>query len=201
LSVLSRLAHLGLTEDLQSTAATLAVVQLACLAVVAATWRTWGQYTVTAAVLTFIASVVIAFLVQLEHLKSVRPSFLISAYLFVSILLDVGRVRTAWLQGDSISRAAILIVTIVIKLILLGLETVEKRQILYPSEKGLSQETTSGPFSRGFFTWLNGLLRSGFSSILTVEGLPSIYERLAANSVHARFDKAWRECGCRPKLR
>ncbi len=78
-----------------------------------------------------------------------------------------------------------------VKAALLSLETVEKRRLLLPNEKSLSTEGTSGPFSRGFFVWLNGLLRSGYATLLTPESLPSIYEKIAAEKTHSTFGRAW----------
>ena len=129
-----------------------------------------------------------------EHIKSIRPSFLISLYFFASLLLDTARVRTEWLLLISGPYAATLTATIVAKLALLCLETVEKRRILLLTEKKPSIESTSGPFNRGFFVWLNGLLRQGFVTLLSSQTLPSVHEKLAADKTHLRFHDAWSKC-------
>lgn len=83
------------------------------------------------------------------------------------------------------------------KLSLLVLETVEKRKILIKTEKTPSKESLSGPFSRGFFIWLNSLLLSGWATVLTNNDLPAIYEKLSSEKLGLRFGKAWSrgECG------
>jgi len=161
--------------------------------VVASTWNNnRGPSTIASAVLNFLTSLALIGLLQLEHVKSVRPSFIVSAYLLVSVLLDVSRVRTAWLRDAGTGYAVTLSLGLGFKLFILLLETVEKRRLLQQSDKDISVESTSGPFNRGLFVWLNGLLKAGFTKLLTLESLPSINEKLAADKIHDRFDTAWK---------
>ncbi|RYP53067.1 hypothetical protein DL768_001844 [Monosporascus sp. mg162] len=176
------------------TGVLLSLAQLAGLILVALTWTVRERIALTASVLGFIASLFLLYLLKLEHVRSIRPSFLISAFLLVSILLDVSRVRTEWLRGANLTFAAVITSALSVKAVILSLETVEKRRLLPLSEKGISTESTSGPFNRGFFVWLNGLLQAGFSSLLTLESLPSIYEKLAADKTHAKFNSEWTHC-------
>jgi len=169
-------------------------VQLAALVIVAVSPALRGHLSLAAAVLNLLTGPAVALLAHTEHVKSVRPSFLLSAYLFASSLLDAASARTEWLEGSSTAYASILTTAAAIKLVLLSLETVEKRRLLHYNEKGISTESTSGPFSRGLFVWLTGLLRTGFMSILTSDTLPSIYEKLASEKIHARFAGAWEKC-------
>ncbi len=182
-------------------AAALCTVQLASLVVVAAQAEVGERFSVAAAVLKFLAGLAVLVLSYFEHLKSVRPSFLLSTYLFVSLLLDAAVVRTEWLLGANTTYAGVLTATVAIEAILLTLETVEKRRLLYLHEKSLSAESTSGPFNRGFFVWLNGLLHTGYATLLTPESLPSIYEKTAADKTHARFEKAWLKSRSKAKER
>lgn len=146
---------------------------------------------IAAAAVSFIAGVVLVLLSHLEHVKSVRPSFLVSVYLFLSLLFDCARVRTEWLLHNSAAFAGTLSASVLAKLVLLALETVEKRKFLLPQEKVLSPESTSGPFNRGFFVWLNSLLRTGYASLLTVDTLPAIYEKLSSKSLADKFESDW----------
>ncbi|KAH8889119.1 putative ABC transporter [Thozetella sp. PMI_491] len=130
-------------------------------------------------------------LTHLEHIKSIRPSFLISLYLAATLLFDVARVRTAWLLSTDVATAAVLTVSIVAKLLLVALETREKRKSMLLTEKEPSLESTSGPFNRGLFVWLNGLLASGYSSLLSPSALPATYEELESASLLQRFRDAW----------
>jgi len=182
------------TDYYKVTGVLLLLVQLAGLFLVALTWTVRERTAVAASVLDFIAGLFLVCLLRLEHVRSIRPSFLISAFLLISILLDVSRVRTEWLRGAGLTFAAILTSTLSVKIIILSLETVEKRRLLPLRNKRMSTESTSGPFNRGFFVWLNALLQAGFSSLLSLESLPSIYEKLAADKTHEKIDSEWTRC-------
>ena len=149
-----------------------------------------------AAVLNLLASLCIIVLAHVEHIKSIRPSFLLTAYLFVSLLLDAARLRTEWLISVNTAYAAELSTSAAIKLTLLVLESVEKRKILIDTEKSPSKESLSGPFSRGFFIWLNSLLVTGWATVLTNNDLPAIYEKLSSEKLGVRFGKAWSKGEC-----
>ena len=148
----------------------------------------------TGTILDLVAALAIVILADLEHIRSIRPSFLVSAYLFVTLLLDLARVRTAWLVPDNRAYSACLSATFAIKFALLVLENVEKRKWLVPSEKANSGESVSGPFNRGLFAWLNGLLRNGYSVLLTGDALPAIHEKLLSRELSTRFADSWTRC-------
>ncbi|KAJ6438338.1 ABC multidrug transporter [Purpureocillium lavendulum] len=172
------------------TAALYATLQIALLAVVAS--RHASRLSIAAAVLGLLASFAIVLLSHLEHVKSIRPSFLLTVYLVASLLFDVARLRTGWLlaASKSSSFAGVLSACVALKLSLLVLETVEKRSILIDG-RAPSQESTSGPLNRGFFVWLNPLLITGWATMLTNNALPTINERLSSRCLEARFAAKW----------
>jgi ATP-binding cassette, subfamily C (CFTR/MRP), member 1 len=171
----------------------LSLTQTAGLVITASTWNNREPSTTASAVFSFLAGLALVGLLQLEHVRSIRPSFIVSVYLLVSAFLDISRVRTAWLRGASTGHAVTLSFNLGFKLFILMFETVEKRRLLPKSDKDISIESTSGPFNRGLFVWLNSLLRAGFTNLLTLESLPSINERLATDKIHHRFDTAWKQ--------
>lgn len=151
------------------------------------------HFSLAAAILNLLAAFAIVLLAHIEHVKSIRPSFLLTAYLFVSLLFDAARLRTEWLMLLNLSYAATLSTSTVFKLAVLVLETIEKRKILITADHVPSKESTSGPFSRGFFVWLNSLLFSGWATVLTNNDLPTIYEKLSSEKLALRFGKAWQK--------
>jgi ATP-binding cassette, subfamily C (CFTR/MRP), member 1 len=159
--------------------------------VVTSTGRIKTQFTIAAGVLNVVVAAVVVLLSHLEHVKSIRPSFLLSAYLFASLLFDATRVRTEWLLSVNAAYASILTTSTAVKVLMLTLETVEKRKLLLGEEQGRSRESTSGPLSRGLFVWLTDLLTAGFATVLTVSDLPSIFESLKSAKVFETFHKAW----------
>ncbi|KAF0639068.1 hypothetical protein FPSE5266_00902 [Fusarium pseudograminearum] len=181
------------------TSATYAVLQVVLLALVPSAKELNTRFSLAAAILNLLAAFSIVLLAHVEHVKSVRPSFLLTAYLFVTLLFDAARLRTEWLLSLNVAYAATLSTSAVVKLALLVLETVEKRKILISSDKPISKESTSGPFSRGFFVWLNSLLISGWATVLTNNDLPTIYEKLSSEKLAVRFGKAWQRASLSSK--
>ncbi|KAF4466489.1 multidrug resistance-associated [Fusarium albosuccineum] len=157
------------------------------------------RFSLAAAIVNLLAAFSIVLLAHIEHVKSIRPSFLLTAYLFVSLLFDATRLRTEWLISRNLSYAAVLSTSTTFKLALLVLETIEKRRILINADKAPSKESTSGPFSRGFFVWLNSLLISGWATVLTNNDLPAIYEKLSSEKLEIRFGAAWQKATRRSK--
>ncbi|KAM0196950.1 hypothetical protein ACHAPI_005499 [Fusarium lateritium] len=175
------------------TSAVYAALQVALVALVPSVKQLNTRFSLAAAILNLLAAFSILVLAHVEHVKSIRPSFLLTVYLFISLLFDAARLRTEWLLSINIAYAAILSCSTAFKLALLVLETIEKRRILISDEKSISKESTSGPFSRGFFVWLNSLLISGWATVLTNNDLPTIYEKLSSEKLAVRFGKAWRK--------
>ncbi|TFB04442.1 Multidrug resistance-associated protein 1 [Trichoderma ghanense] len=166
-------------------------IQVGSLALVASSRRLTTRFSLAAAILNLVAACCIVLLSHIEHVKSIRPSFLLTSYLFTSLLFDAARLRTEWLLSVNVAYAAVLSTSTILKLALLVLENVEKRRILLDSSKEPSTESTSGPFSRGFFVWLNSLLISGWATVLTLHDLPAIYEKLSSEKLAIIFTKRW----------
>ncbi|KAJ5178366.1 ABC transporter integral membrane type 1 [Penicillium coprophilum] len=175
-------------------ATALAGIQVVLLVFSATQYYPEQHVSLAGATLSLIAALSIVVLLYLEHSRAVRPSFLVSAYLFITLLLDIARVRTAWLLPYGRAYPACLTASLVTELLLLVLANVEKRKWLLPAEKTQSTESTSGLFSRGSFAWLNELLRKGHSLLLTGDALPNIHEKLSSSDLSDRFAKSWALC-------
>ncbi|KAJ8110042.1 hypothetical protein ONZ43_g5980 [Nemania bipapillata] len=87
--------------------------------------------------------------------------------------------------------AATLSASLAVKIALLTLEAIEKRRLLVGSDREYAPESTSGPFSRGFFLWLNSLLLSGFGKVLSLADLPSISEKLDSKVLEKDLSETW----------
>ncbi|KAI0143174.1 P-loop containing nucleoside triphosphate hydrolase protein [Xylariaceae sp. FL1272] len=142
--------------------------------------------------LSLVSGLSLALLSHLEHAKSIRPSFLISFYLLITVLLDATRTRTRWLLESDNGAAATLSASLAIKIVLLILEAIGKRRLLAGVDRECSTESTSSLFDRGLFFWLNPLLLSGFGHILAVADLPAINEKLDSTELHESLSKAWK---------
>lgn len=185
------------------TASALAGLHVGLVAITASSKSLNTNLSLASAVLGLLAACCIVILAHVEHVKSIRPSFILTIYLFISLLFDAARLRTEWLLSVNKAYAGVLSAVAGVKVALIVLESVEKRSILIDNGKTPSQESTSGPLSRGFFVWLNPLLITGWANMLTNNDLPVIYEKLSSRKLEARFSKKWdrgMEKPCVPEL-
>lgn len=134
----------------------------------------------------------IALLSHFEHKRSVRPSFLVSLYILITLIFDIARARTHWLMREGESIAVILTAIVGLKLIMLIIESIEKRHILLSAYKEISTESTSGLFNRALFCWLNPLLLKGYVNVLSAENLFQITEDLSSIEVTESLQRGWR---------
>ncbi|EQB44229.1 ABC transporter [Colletotrichum gloeosporioides Cg-14] len=152
---------------------------------------THTRATIPAAVLGLLASLGVGLLSWLEHDRSVRPSFVLSTYLFLSVLLDTARARTLWMLGPNQTIPAIFTCTLALRAVMILLESTEKRRILVPQHKGYSKEVTSGTFNRSVFFWLTSLFTNGYRNILKLEDLYPLDPKLASEPLYKKLADAW----------
>lgn len=152
---------------------------------------THTRATIPAAVLGLLASLGVGLLSWLEHDRSVRPSFVLSMYLFLSVLLDTARARTLWMLGPNQTIPAIFTCTLALRAVMILLESTEKRRILVPQHKGYSKEVTSGTFNRSVFFWLTSLFINGYRNILKLEDLYPLDPKLASEPLYKKLADAW----------
>ncbi|KAF5599389.1 multidrug resistance [Fusarium pseudoanthophilum] len=144
-----------------------------------------SRRTSAAASLAFIAALLLVPLSWIEHSRAPRPSTAIAAYLSVTLLFDIARVRTSWLLVPSAvdqSYASVLTVSTVLKAVMVCLESRQKEKWLGWDVKQHSPEETSGIWNLGVFFWLNTLFMKGYRVILTLDSLYPLDKALAAET-------------------
>jgi ATP-binding cassette subfamily C (CFTR/MRP) protein 1 len=144
--------------------------------------------TIAAAALDLAATVAIGLLSPLEHSKSLRPSILLSVFLFFTTILDIARARTEWLLSGSSVTPAVFVAALAVKSLLLVLEAFSK---VSRAQAPDMPERTSGIYSLSFLAWLNPLIYRGNRRNLTVQDLYPVDERISSASVDARLQKQW----------
>jgi len=87
---------------------------------------------VPAAALGLCVSLALMLLTCFEHIKSTKPSSLISTYLLFSLVFDAAQTRTLFLRGGQPSLAAVSTTSTAIKVAMLILESKSKRAYLKP---------------------------------------------------------------------
>ncbi|OQE34379.1 hypothetical protein PENCOP_c018G04493 [Penicillium coprophilum] len=147
--------------------------------------------TVAESALAFIASLGLYLLSQLEHLRSIRPSPIINGYILLTLLFDIARVRTLFLNSNDKSIAGVFSSMIGVKVMVLLAEAVEKRKLLLGPYRDMSPEETSGIYSKSFFFWLNQLMKTGFQRILQNRDLYPIDNEMSSSVLQHRMKDAW----------
>lgn len=147
---------------------------------------------IPAALLSFLASLVVLYLSSVEHTRSVRPSSIINVYLFFSILLDVPQARTLWLRLGWTAVPGIFTAGLFAKVIVLCLEARNKRMLLLPPYRLHTPEVLANIFDRTVLWWLNSLLLKGYGTILSIDGLFPIDNGLSSDGIERSFCHYWK---------
>ncbi|RDW64654.1 hypothetical protein BP6252_10305 [Coleophoma cylindrospora] len=173
----------------QFAAASLASIQLALL-IYWSISSTRTQASIVSTALSFLASLALIFLTSIEHARSVRPSTIICIYLSFDILLSLPQCRTLWLRNQK-GIGSVFTIGLVIEVIMLWLESRGKRRFLRNPYRLYPPEVLGGIWNRITLWWLNPLFRKGSSTLLTFKTLYNIDNKLSANDVYLKFQRAW----------
>ncbi|OBS23407.1 hypothetical protein FPOA_03955 [Fusarium poae] len=138
--------------------------------------------------LTFVASLLACALSYKEHSCARRPSTLLNVYVLLTLLFDIVQARTAWLLiSGSSQQARLFTASVVVKAVILCLETIPKTRWIHWNAEEHSPEESSGVFSVGVFAWLNQLFIRGYRGVLKIEDLYPLDESMASDRLQNRF--------------
>lgn len=156
---------------------------------------TYTRITIASSALTLVLSLLYALLSSLEHRSSIRPPFLISIYLALSVLFDAARARTIWMlpNADSSAIPAVFTTSLALRAVMLLLESAEKRSILLDEYSNVSEEGVSGPYNLGVFYWLSSLFFAGYRKVLKHEDLYPLDEELRSELLAKKISDAWKK--------
>lgn len=141
--------------------------------------------------LAFIAALGLLPLSIYEHYRSIRPSFVLEVYLLLSILFETVRARTIWMLHENDATAAVFTSTLVLKVVMFVLESIEKRSLLLPGHQHGSVEATSGTLARAFMVWLHPLLWTGYKREIALADLVFTDDGLSIETLHDKFQSTW----------
>ncbi|KAK3377548.1 P-loop containing nucleoside triphosphate hydrolase protein [Podospora didyma] len=168
-----------------------AVIYLCLLVLSSARSHKFRIFLVSSTAVTFVSALCMLALSFLEHSRSPRPSILLNAYLFLTILLDCAQARTLWLvsnTADEITFSRLFTAGLALKSIIVLLESAHKsRWVVHWDVKKHSPEEFSGLFGLGAFFWLNKLFLVGYRKILTMDDLFPLDSNMASATLHARL--------------
>ncbi|PFH57820.1 hypothetical protein XA68_14537 [Ophiocordyceps unilateralis] len=171
------------------------ILQVALLGLWVARGTPQTRLTVACLVLTIVGYVALSLTSYMEHLRSVRPSSMLSLYLSISLLVDMARVRTLFFMPDSRTLAGILLASLLLKVLLFCLESTEKRHLLRENWKSVSPEDTGGFYNRALFVWLNAVFRKGFRTLLTIATLTPLDDEMLEASNPTKLIERWEKAG------
>lgn len=168
-------------------------LQLTLLVLSSVTTKPHTSVSIAASTISLLCYFALAYLSYTEHIRTLRPSTLISVYLIFSIIFDGAQVRTLWLLSDSSSNdlASVFTATFTSKILLLVFEVTEKRSLLDGQYRDSPTESTSGIINRSVFWWLNSLLWRAYNLVISSDDLTRIDEELAARRLLHRLQRAW----------
>ncbi|GES61683.1 ABC transporter [Aspergillus terreus] len=175
----------------RGTIALLVVLQVTLLPLWSLKTPLQTSASIPAAVLALLVAFVLAVLSYYEHQRSVRPSTLLSIYLFFSVLFDAVQSRSLWLRNTDAPIAATFTAALAVKLIITVPEGQEKQPSLQGQGTKLSPETTSSIYNRTVFWWLNRLFLTGYKGTLRLGDLYPLEPEMASANLGAAIEDAW----------
>ena len=167
------------------------VLQLALLVLSSTKSRRFGAFFIPSDAVTLVAALCMVLLSYMEHSRALRPSILLNAYLFITLLFDISQVRTLWLvssNADEIAFTRIFTCGVAVKALLIVLESQAKaRWIVRWDVKEHSPEETTGLYGLGAYFWLNRLLLRGYRKVLEIPDLFPLDQNMAAETLHVKL--------------
>ncbi|KIM99420.1 hypothetical protein OIDMADRAFT_146875 [Oidiodendron maius Zn] len=182
----------GMQTVKQSAILVLAATQLALLVVWGVTPLFRTKASIPAALLSFLASLALLYLSSIEHTRSARPSSIINAYIFFSILFDIPQARTLWLRLGWTAVPGIFTAGLAAKTIVFYLEARNKRRSLLPPYQLYAPEALANLYDRIVMWWLSPLFMKGYGNIISIDGLFPIDNDLSSDRVERSFYDHWK---------
>lgn len=178
--------------SLQVLYAALAAVQVAIVALWAEPNSVKTRLSVANAVIVLVGCLASGVLSYVEHHRTIRPSLILNVALFLTLLCDIARVRTLWLQPYNDTLAAVSTVWMCLKGVIIVVEAIEKHKVLRSKFiEDASPEATCGFYGRAFFWWENTMFRLGYSTTLSVEMLYPLDKHLSSSYLYNKLQGAW----------
>lgn len=147
----------------------------------------------SAAVLSFAASLCIAVVLYVEHMYSFQPSTFLSVYLALAALFDMVKARSYFIRSGYGAVGGVAIALVILNSALVALEEVSKARLIKPEHcrKPFGKEAVSGFWNRSLFFWLNPTLILGFKKDITINELPDPGPEFDSERLHERFEPNW----------
>lgn len=143
---------------------------------------------------SFAGVVGLAWLSFLEHRRSVRPSALVCLYLLASVTSDLYMYTFPagiYRKRGPFPFVNTLVAQIVLKTVLLVLESLNKKSLLLVNSKDYAETDLVGILNRVTFWWINPILKTGNKRILTPGDMPNLDTELNTKRIRDRVLQQW----------
>lgn len=129
-----------------------------------------------------------------DHVRSLRPSTLLTIYLSVGTLFNVARIRTLWMTTSAKPAAIALSILSAATAVSLILESTQKRASVVSLRSDAPSEQFSSFWKRTSFAWLLPVFYQGYSKVLSVPDLPTLDPALASDVLSEKLENTWAKC-------
>lgn len=139
----------------------------------------------------FLSTILMGWLSHLEHSRAPRPSVLLTAYMSISIVLQVAQTRTFWLASSTHNETVfcrLFTVGVSVKVFVLILESQHKLKWIRWDIKQHSPEETTGLFDLGAFLWLNNLFLTGYKKLLVLDDLYPLDQNMCSEDLKGQLE-------------
>lgn len=177
----------------------LALLQTGLIVLWALQRRRPSHTSLPAAAVELAATLVLAFVSYAEHMKTLRPSTLLSLYLPLTVLFDIARARTLWLLRLDLPMAPLFTACVAARAAWLVLEVWQKRRVLLERYRKATEEEMAGILSRSVFGWLLPLIVSASRKDMGPADLLRLDAELQTARVYGAFEHRWQRCPDRKK--
>jgi ATP-binding cassette, subfamily C (CFTR/MRP), member 1 len=173
----------------QISAFTLLSLQLASLFLRFLEHANWKP--ITAELLSLVAVTAVCVLSFLEHGRNVGPSTLLTSYFVIAILSDAIQACLLYVAWNLCNTWSLASAIAIIRFVLLVLECQTKRSILREPYDKLSPEETAGFLGTAFFWWVNKVLKTGYSKVLSLDDMPPLAKSLDVMKTREAMQREW----------
>ncbi len=147
--------------------------------------------TLPTGVLDLLSTLALLVLSDFEHCRTTRPSAIIQSFFLFTILLDVPRLRTAWLLDDNYVAACLFTASFSLRVLLLVLESFQKWKRATVPPDSIAPEERQGIFGRISFWWLMPMFFEGYRRDLSMDDLFAIDDDLKGPILYERLLQSW----------
>ncbi|KAJ6787077.1 hypothetical protein PWT90_07283 [Aphanocladium album] len=145
-----------------------------------------------ASIMTCVSGLGILILIYASHSHFLQPVPFLTAYLGITMLLDLTTIYT-YFHRTGLGTVAWLTCSLPpLKFALMTLEEITKQPlIIAENQDELSDEATAGFWSRSTFLWVNPLLLFGFNNSISNNNLPDIGQQFDCKELYENFKVCW----------